>query len=295
VLSKKNLVLPALVVALTATMASPAEARQTLAPRASSEPAPLHFSAALSGAAEVATGGDPDGSAKGRVDIKGNRVSFAFTWKHISTPTMAHIHIGGSGANGDVKVPLFTSPLPDNTSGVAGVVELADADLVTAIASHPDKFYLNLHTAEFPAGAVRGQLGRARRHRSALDLLPGLPLQALSNGAAEVPVAGDPDGHGHDMIRASGRRIKYTVSWAKIDRPTMAHLHLGAAGTSGPLVVPLFEMKVPEHVFALTGVVRHVDKSLVTSVRHAPTSYYVNVHNDEFPGGALRGQLHSEW
>lgn len=291
VVRKRTLILPVVAAALAATVAAPAQARVTPEALSSSSTKPLYFSATLSGANEVGTPGDPDGSAKSLVEINGDRVTFSFIWKGISAPTMGHIHIGAAGVSGGLKVPLFGSVLPASTDGAAGVVTVTDAGLVAAIASHPGDFYLNLHTAEFPAGAVRGQLGVARRERAPLDLLKGLPLQTLLDGDNEVP-AGDPEGHGIAMVRASGHRIKYTVAWAGIGQPSMAHLHRGAAGVNGPVAVPLFMSNVPGNIFAVAGVVRVADKSLVTQIRHAPTGYYANVHTSEFPGGAIRGQLY---
>jgi hypothetical protein len=172
-----------------------------------------------------------------------------------------------------------------------------DPALVAAIIAHPEDFYLNLHTAEFPAGAVRGQLHPARRSTYPLDMLPGLPLQTLMDGQQEVPVmdgpaAGDPDGQGISMIRASGHRITYTMAWSRIGQPEMGHIHAGAAGVNGPIVVPLFSGVVPEHIFAIHGQVNGVDKHLVTTIRHAPREYYVNLHTAGFPGGAIRGKLY---
>jgi len=297
VLRKRTLILPVLAFGLAATVAAPAQARVTPTALSSSSVKPLYFSAALSGGNEVGAPGDPNGSAKSLVTIEGDRVTFAFTWKGITAPTMGHIHVGAAGVSGGVKVPLFISVMPEVTDGAAGIVTVNDASLVAAITAHPADFYLNLHTAEFPAGAVRGQLSPARRHRDPLDLLKGLPLQTLMDGNKEVPVAagpavGDPDGQGIAMVRASGRRIQYTVAWAGIGQPMAGHVHLGATGVSGPVVVPLFLSAVPDNVFAVSGEARGVAKRLVTSIRHAPTGYYVNLHTAEFPGGAIRGQLY---
>jgi hypothetical protein len=294
VIRKRTLILPVLACALAATVAAPAQARVT---SSSSTSRSLYFSATLRGADEVGTPGDPDGSARGLVEINGNRVTFAFTWKGIPAPTMGHLHAGAAGVSGGAEVPLFTSVLPEHTDGAAGVVTVTDPGLVAAITAKPGDFYLNLHTAEFPAGAVRGQLTAARRDRAPLDLLKGLPLQTLLDGDREVPVPGgpavdDPDGQGIAMVRASGKKIKYTVAWAGIGRPTMGHLHAGGTGASGPVVVPLFMGSVPQNIFAIAGTVRDVDKRLVTDIRHTPRAYYANLHTDEFPGGAVRGQLY---
>jgi CHRD domain len=46
-------------------------------------------------------------------------------------------------------------PLPEGeTSGCTTIVD----DLAAAISADPEDFYVNVHNAEFPAGAIRGQL-----------------------------------------------------------------------------------------------------------------------------------------
>ena len=112
--------------------------------------------------------GDRGGHAVSFVRAGRSTVDFAFTWSGIATPTYAHIHTGGIGADGPPALPLFAAPsgLPSTFTGVAGTVGGLDPDLVRQIASHPANFYVNLHTADFPGGAVRGQLFDAG-HRDA--------------------------------------------------------------------------------------------------------------------------------
>jgi hypothetical protein len=74
-----------------------------------------------------------------------------------------------------------------------------------------------------------------------------------------------------------------------IDPPiTAAHIHVGAAGTAPPdnVVVPL---SAPTSGFS-SGCTA-VDCDLALAILQNPENYYVNVHNDDFPAGALRGQL----
>lgn len=123
----------------------------------------VYFAASLNGANEVpvANGpavGDKDGRAVEFLKIQGNQVSFAMKWKGIAPPTAAHIHLGAAGGNGGVKIPFFAEKLPDSVYSVTGSVTVNDAKLLSDLRTNPAGFYANLHTAEFPGGAVRGQL-----------------------------------------------------------------------------------------------------------------------------------------
>ncbi|MDP8962133.1 MAG: CHRD domain-containing protein, partial [Actinomycetota bacterium] len=67
-----------------------------------------------------------------------------------------------------------------------------------------------------------------------------------------------------------------------------AHIHEGEAGTAGPAVIPLEPPKEgPVDTCA------EADPAVVQRVIANPSGFYVNVHNQEFPGGAVRGQLQS--
>ena len=68
---------------------------------------------------------------------------------------------------------------------------------------------------------------------------------------------------------------------------------MGAAGGSGGVVVPLnVESKLGEG--ALTGSIT-AERDIVTDILASPADYYINIHNADFPRGALRGQLGNEW
>ena len=148
---------------------------------------PVFLGAKLNGANEVQVPGtppvgDPKGSGIGIIRVQGDKVTFAFFWKGISAPIMGHIHQGAAGANGDVKVPLFTTSMPENVPAAAGSVTVSDAAIADALRTNPDGFYLNLHTKEFPGGAVRGQLTELRHPADVLSQLQGggekgLPLR----------------------------------------------------------------------------------------------------------------------
>lgn len=120
------------------------------------------FGSVLNGANEVPIEGGPavgdkDGHALALMRIQGDQVSYAFTFTGIGTPTLGHLHKGVKGVNGDVKIPFFTKKLEDGKKFVYGTVTVNDQDLLEGIKANAENWYFNVHTAEFPGGAVRGQ------------------------------------------------------------------------------------------------------------------------------------------
>jgi hypothetical protein len=75
---------------------------------------------------------------------------------NIDSPTAAHIHEGAVDVAGPVVVP-FAAPSGETSTGC---VTNLDATVVARIVDNPYGFYVNVHTSDFPDGAVRGQLGR---------------------------------------------------------------------------------------------------------------------------------------
>jgi hypothetical protein len=112
---------------------------------------------------------------------------------------------------------------------------------------------------------------------------------AVLKGANEVPDPGDPDGFGASgvIINAQRGTICYFVAVAKIGTATLAHIHEGGPDIAGPVVV---DFKAPSRGFSADCV--DVDPALAQRIADNPSGFYVNVHNDEFPRGAVRGQLH---
>lgn len=111
-------------------------------------------------------------------------------------------------------------------------------------------------------------------------------LTATLTGAAETP-PGKADGTGGFTVTVDPETNDFCYSlWAdKIGKPTMAHLHTGAAGVSGPPILTL-EVTGKDSDECLA-----VDKDKLDPIVANPTGYYVNVHTADFPGGAVRGQL----
>ncbi len=116
----------------------------------------------MDGASEVPGPGDEDGTGTASISLNPGRqrVCFDIDVANIEPATMAHIHVGAPDVAGPIVVPLpVGDPKPDHFSGC---VEDVDRSLVRAIMRDPGGYYVNVHNAPFPAGAVRGQLGRQR-------------------------------------------------------------------------------------------------------------------------------------
>lgn len=119
--------------------------------------ADMHAKATLTGTAEVPGPGDPDGGGTAQVTINPdkNEVCYDLTVTKIDEATMAHIHEGAVGKDGPVKVGLDTPK-----GGSAKGCKSADASVVKDIMANPANYYVNVHNAAYPKGAVRGQLSK---------------------------------------------------------------------------------------------------------------------------------------
>lgn len=114
-------------------------------------------------------------------------------------------------------------------------------------------------------------------------------LTAAMTGAAEAPGPGDADGSGSATVRIdplSPGRVCYDLRVSGIATATAAHIHRGALGVPGPVVVPL----IAPAAGSSSGCA-NVTAALGTEILTMPAAFYVNVHNAPYPDGAVRGQL----
>jgi hypothetical protein len=111
---------------------------------------------AMTGAAERPGPGDPDGTgtATFRINPGRERICYSLDVAGIAPATAAHIHVAGPASPGPVVVAL-AAPTDGTSSGCASVPRA----LARAILRHPEGYYVNVHNAAYPAGAVRAQLG----------------------------------------------------------------------------------------------------------------------------------------
>lgn len=139
----RNRPLTALVLGMTATLAlaSVVQAAETT------------LTADLAGDAETAA--DGTGSATITLDPETGEACWELSAEDIGAVVQSHIHVGAEGESGDVVVPLDVDGF-DGTS--EGCVSDQDGDALQSIIDDPAGYYVNIHTEEFPGGAIRGQL-----------------------------------------------------------------------------------------------------------------------------------------
>jgi hypothetical protein len=132
----------------------------------------------------------------------------------------------------------------------------------------------------------------------------GLLIPALSGAAAtqlsaklkgnQEVAGGDRNGRGEVFVavkKPKKRKLCFQLEFDKIEPPTAGHIHKGAKGVDGPVKVTLFESSAGLPGSTLNGCVKKLRKRLARQLRRAPQKFYVNLHNAEFPAGAIRGQL----
>lgn len=132
------------------------------------------LTATLAGGDAEVPPGDPDGSGTASVviDPAAGTACYKITVENIAAATASHIHAGAAGTAGSVVVPLDTDGFEGSTEDCA---EGQDAAALQAIIDDPGSYYVNVHTADFGGGAVRGQLAAGTVPNTALPVDGGSP------------------------------------------------------------------------------------------------------------------------
>ena len=131
------------------------------------------------------------------------------------------------------------------------------------------------------AGTAAAQPGANRR----------ATLYVSLTGLQEIPGPGDADGNGTVEIRVVPRQgsVCWNLYARAIGPATAAHIHRGPAGASGP---PVLALTTPDANGRSQGCAI-VDPGLAREMGYAPQEFYVNVHTEAHPSGAIRGQMRS--
>jgi hypothetical protein len=184
----------------------------------------------------------------------------------------AHIHVGAAGVAGPVRVPLC-APC---TSGVSGTATIT-AEVLDAIMT--GRAYVNVHTPTNPAGEIRDQVAAVASIKTTLRASQERPKPkgklAKAKGTFTATVS---------RTGTSGT-ITWRLTFSKLSgRAIAAHIHSGARGKAGPVIVPLC---APCRSGARGKAT--VDASVLDALESGKT--YVNVHTRKNPAGEIRGQI----
>ncbi len=202
-----------------------------------------------------------------------------------SPPTNAHLHGGPAGVPGPVLVSLAAGLTTQRDSGIVTGAALT-LDLLKTILE--GDVYVNIHTDSFPAGELRGQVGRYLRE--------GLTYEI--DGTQEVPPTLSPGvGSGFASVDRFRENIHFMLVASGLSGPVAAaHFHHGEWGVAGPVLLDLdpFITLVDTDV-VITGFWTDDDTLLAFDSTFAnlflSDSIYVNLHTSAFVGGEIRGQL----
>src|SRR4051812_11896998 len=173
------------------------------------------FNVTLVGDSETPKG-DPVGNGTATIRLRAGQgqACFKLAAKDLPTAVAAHIHSGAAGASGPVVIPLKTPGDDGTSSGCTNTTR----SLVNAILGNPAGYYANVHTAEFPAGAIRGQL--TGTSTDSFGTIIAIDLKGSS----------EPNATGSAVlrIRPDAGMVCYRLHAANVTLPTIAaHIHKG--------------------------------------------------------------------
>ncbi len=98
------------------------------------------------------------------------------------------------------------------------------------------------------------------------------PVTTTASGTAKVTIKDD-------------RSVKVEVTVSGMT-PTASHIHMGAVGVNGPVIVPF--TKTGDNTFASSPDAKLTEEQYAA---YKAGNLYVNVHSAKNPGGEIRGQI----
>jgi hypothetical protein len=184
----------------------------------------------------------------------------------------AHIHIAARGVSGPVVVPLC-APCTSGATGTANI----NATVLEAIQN--DRAYVNVHTKTNPAGEIRDQVSPAATLKTSLRAAQERPKPKgntrRARGTFTVTIT----------KKGSSAVLAWRLTFSRLTgKAVAAHIHSGARGKAGPVIVPLCAPCKSGARGSAT-----VDASVLNALEAGRG--YVNVHTKKNPAGEIRGQL----
>lgn len=205
-----------------------------------------------------------------------NTLRYSFKVENLASGdeiTMAHFHTGDPVTNGPIILPF---PAFTGTSA-SGEIALRKS-LADSLKDSKNDIYFNVHSSQFPAGLVRGTVN------SDIVAAADVTLTGLNEVPPVVTTA-----TGTALIRLTiDRKLYSKVSVTGLpggDALTAAHIHTGAAGTNGAVLVGLCASAADFGISRMT----QLDEATANTVRTG--AVYTNVHSTSHPNGVIRGQI----
>ncbi len=191
--------------------------------------------------------------------------------------TMAHIHAGDPLTNGPVVLdfnPVFSG---NSASGTL----MPRESFIDSLLNSQVELYFNIHSQQVPGGLLRGQVNS--------DIL--LASDITLDGASEVPPVST-SATGMASVRLASNKQLYSkvmVSGLESgDSWTAAHIHTGASGQNGAVLVPLCDNESDFGVKKITTLSNETINTLLKD------STYINAHSVLHSSGTIRGQVKNE-
>ena len=237
----------------------------------------VYMTGRVQGAQEVPPNGSTAmGTVTTLLDRSTNMVYLTGSYSGLTTAANAsHIHRAPVLTAGDVFVSLVFTPATSGTIHVASAVsETDEAEMVAG------NSYVNIHTATYPGGEIRGQL---------TVLAQQIFLKAVLQGAQEVPANTSP-GRGTVIVRynTQTKTLELFGDYQNVaSAVTASHIHSPAApGTNAGILFPITNTAGTSGGLSATAILTPAQEvELLTGLM------YVNVHTTLVPGGEIRGQL----
>ncbi|MEO5928760.1 MAG: CHRD domain-containing protein [Candidatus Kapaibacterium sp.] len=207
------------------------------------------------------------------LDLPSRTATYDVKWSNLTGEvTMAHFHRGAPGVAGPVAHAIDLPLMPQPTGETIGSWgNLSDADIADMIAG---RFYVNIHTAQYPAGEIRGQVQTYELFSAAIS--PANEVPPVSGSTAS--------GTGIALIRGGKRLTASFIVEGTTGPIGQAHIHQGRIGVSGPVQIPMTG-------FITVWAVDSIEISLEQAILLRTTGAYANFHTTAFGNGEARGQL----
>jgi hypothetical protein len=229
-----------------------------------------------------------------KAELSGNTLIVSGTFNDLSSALDvnivggAHLHLGVAGENGDVIFPLDSETDMLQTSGTfsAGTnrFELSDTE-VEALMDRG--IYVNIHSLNFSAGELRGQLLREAQ----------IYMSALLSASSEVPPVNS-ESSGLLMLEITRDSVYTSGAFSGLASefdPNVAggaHLHNALAGSNGDVVISLQAETAGDN---LSGTFPVSDNTFGVAEMELELlrtrAMYANIHTVDNQAGELRGQV----